>query len=90
MCTSVPMPRGGKTNRVNGTKLMAVVDGAGFPLALSVGSASPHEVALVEDTLEIGSICISSSRHSWHGVWQLRIWLQIYKGCWKFHFPLVS
>jgi len=26
------------------TKLMAVADGAGFPVALSVGSASPHEV----------------------------------------------
>jgi len=31
---------------------MAVADGAGFPIALSVGSASPHEVRLVEDTLE--------------------------------------
>ena len=31
---------------------MAVADGAGFPIALSVGSASPHEVRLVEETLE--------------------------------------
>jgi transposase len=31
---------------------MAVADGAGFPLAISVGSASPHEVKLVEDTLD--------------------------------------
>ena len=31
---------------------MAVADGAGFPIALSVGSASPHEVRLVEKTLE--------------------------------------
>jgi transposase len=31
---------------------MAVADGTGFPLAISVGSASPHEVKLVEDTLE--------------------------------------
>jgi transposase len=31
---------------------MAVADGAGFPLALSVGSASPHEVTLVEETLD--------------------------------------
>ena len=30
---------------------MAVADGTGFPLAISVGSASPHEVKLVEDTL---------------------------------------
>ena len=35
-----------------GTKLMAVADGAGFPVAISVGSASPHEVKLVEETLE--------------------------------------
>ena len=42
----------GKTKRGKGTKLMAVADGAGFPLALSVGSASPHEVRLVEETLD--------------------------------------
>ena len=42
----------GKTKRGKGTKLMAVADGAGFPVALSVGSASPHEVTLVEETLE--------------------------------------
>ena len=42
----------GKTKRGKGTKLMAVADGAGFPIALSVGSASPHEVRLVEKTLE--------------------------------------
>ena len=42
----------GKTKRGKGTKLMAVADGAGFPLAISVGSAAPHEVKLVEETLE--------------------------------------
>ena len=42
----------GKTKRGKGTKLMAVADGAGLPLAISVGSASPHEVTLVEDTLK--------------------------------------
>ena len=42
----------GKTKRGKGTKLMAVADGAGFPLAICVGSASPHEVTLVEDTLD--------------------------------------
>jgi transposase len=41
----------GKTKRGKGTKLMAVADGAGFPVALSVRSASPHEVRLVEETL---------------------------------------
>ena len=33
-----------------GTKL--IVDGVGFPIAVSVGSASPHEARLVEDTLD--------------------------------------
>ena len=42
----------GKTKRGKGTKLMAVADGAGFPIAISVGSASPHEVRLVEETLD--------------------------------------
>jgi hypothetical protein len=41
-----------KNKRGKGTKLMAVADGAGFPIAISVGSASPHEVRLVEETLE--------------------------------------
>jgi transposase len=31
---------------------MAVADGTGFPVAISVGSASPHEVRLVEETLD--------------------------------------
>ena len=42
----------GKTKRGKGTKLMAVADGAGLPLAISVGSASPHEVKLVEEILD--------------------------------------
>jgi transposase len=31
---------------------MAVADGSGLPLALNAASASPHEVTLVEQTLE--------------------------------------
>jgi len=31
---------------------MAVADAAGLPLAIHVASASPHEVTLVEDTLD--------------------------------------
>ena len=42
----------GITKRGKGTKLMAMADGAGFPLAISVGSAAPHEVKLVEDILQ--------------------------------------
>ena len=41
----------GKTKRGKGTKLMAMADGAGLPLAIHATSASPHEVTLVEDTL---------------------------------------
>jgi transposase len=44
----------GKTKRGKGTKLMAVADRAGFPLAVHTASASPHEVSLVGDTLAAG------------------------------------
>ena len=42
----------GKTKRGKGTKLMAVADGAGLPIAIHTTSASPHEITLVEATLE--------------------------------------
>jgi hypothetical protein len=42
----------GKTKRGKGSKIMAVADRAGLSLAVSVGSASPHEVTLVEMTLD--------------------------------------
>ncbi len=41
----------GKTKRGKGTKLMAVADRSGLPLAAHAESASPHEVTLVEPTL---------------------------------------
>ena len=41
----------GKTKRGKGTKLMALADASGLPLAVHVASASPHEVTLVEATL---------------------------------------
>jgi transposase len=41
----------GPTKRGKGTKLMAVADHAGLPVALHTCSASPHEVRLVDDTL---------------------------------------
>ena len=44
--------RVGTTKRGKGSKLMAVADRSGFPIALYVESASPHEVTLVEDTLK--------------------------------------
>ena len=42
----------GKTKRGKGTKIMGVADAHGLPLAVDVGSASPHEVTLVEATLD--------------------------------------
>src|SRR5437879_4790344 len=53
--TFAPAKRGGagvgKTKRGKGTKIMAVVDGAGLPVAVCVESATPHEVTLVQQTL---------------------------------------
>ncbi|MFN8303621.1 MAG: IS5 family transposase [Saprospiraceae bacterium] len=53
--TFVPAKKGtlcvGKTKRGKGTKIMALADRAGLPLAIYLASASPHEVTLVEDTL---------------------------------------
>ena len=42
----------GKTKRGKGTKLMAVADRAGLPVAIHTTSASPHEVTLVQDTVD--------------------------------------
>ncbi|HQW20597.1 MAG TPA: IS5 family transposase [Rhodocyclaceae bacterium] len=42
----------GKTKRGKGTKIMAVADRIGLPIAVHTESASPHEVTLVQATLE--------------------------------------
>lgn len=42
----------GPTKKGKGTKVMAICDSAGLPVSVSVHSASPHEVTLVEDVLE--------------------------------------
>ena len=42
----------GKTKRGKGSKLMAVADRSGLPLAVHLTSASPHEITLVHDTLK--------------------------------------
>src|SRR5690606_38041960 len=52
----------GKTKRGKGTKLMAVADGAGLPIALSTFIASPHEVTLVEPTLHASLVDDVSQR----------------------------
>ena len=54
--TFAPAKKGGgavgKTKRGKGTKIMAVADASGVPFAVYVASASPHEVTLVEATLD--------------------------------------
>jgi transposase len=42
----------GKTKRGKGTKLMVVASGEGIPLGVHVASASPHEIKLIETTLD--------------------------------------
>ena len=41
----------GNTRKGKGTKIMAIADGRGLPLAIGIESASPGEVTLVEATL---------------------------------------
>jgi len=42
----------GKTKCGKGTKIMAITDAQGPPIAMHVASATPHEVTLVHDTLD--------------------------------------
>lgn len=42
----------GKTKRGKGTKVMAIADAHGLPIAVDITSASPHEVTLVESTID--------------------------------------
>ena len=44
----------GKTKRGKGTKLVAVAEGSGLPVAVHTASASPPEVTLVGETLDAG------------------------------------
>ncbi|ULH26781.1 IS5 family transposase (plasmid) [Leptospira weilii] len=54
--TFVPAKKGaqksGKPKRGKGTKIMAIGDSHGLPIAFCTENASPHEVTLVERTLE--------------------------------------
>jgi transposase len=42
----------GPTRRGKGTKIMAIADRHGLPIAVGIASASPHETRLVEATLQ--------------------------------------
>ncbi len=42
----------GKTKRGKGTKIMGLTDSFGLPIAIDATSANPHEVTLIDDTLD--------------------------------------
>lgn len=44
----------GPTKRGKGTKVMAVADASGLPVAIDIASASPHGITLVEPLLDRG------------------------------------
>ena len=52
----------GKTKRGKGTKLMALANTSGLPLAVYAASASPHEVTLVEAMLAASCVGEESER----------------------------
>ena len=52
----------GKTKRGKGTKIMAVADRAGLPIAAHIASATPHEVTLVEPTLAASVVAARPER----------------------------
>lgn len=46
------VPKVGKTKRGKGSKLMVVADGQSIPSGVSVASASPHEVTLIDKRID--------------------------------------
>lgn len=54
--TFAPAKRGGpavgKTKKGKGSKMMVVVEADGLPVAITIDSATPHEVKLVKQTLD--------------------------------------
>ena len=52
----------GPTKRGKGTKIMVIADEGSLPIAISVASASPHEVTLVADTLAGRSVSKNPTR----------------------------
>jgi transposase len=42
----------GKTKKGKGTKIMGLTDASGLPIAIDATSAQPHEIKLVEQTLD--------------------------------------
>jgi hypothetical protein len=52
----------GNTKRGEGTKIMAIADAFGAPVACDIESASPHEIKLVEATIKSRFISKSPQR----------------------------
>jgi len=60
LCSSQKRGRGvGKTKRGKGSKIMAIADSHGLPVAISTHEASVHEIKLVEETI---SKCFSPTK----------------------------
>ena len=51
-----------KPKQGKGTKVMAIADRAGLPLAVHMEAASPYKVILVEPTL---AACVSAIMEKW-------------------------
>ena len=83
-----PAKRGGacvgKTKRGKGSKIMAIADRQGRPVAVHVESATPHEVTLVHATLaerfrhassrRVSSATTPTSRTDWMPNWRAMAW----------------
>ena len=52
----------GKTKRGKGTKIMAIAERSGLPVAIGIASASPHEATLVEETIDRGFLAAAPER----------------------------
>jgi hypothetical protein len=73
----------GKTKRGNGSKIMAIADRGGLPVAVHIESATPHEVTLVQATLAhrflnpfpcVSSVTTPTSRTAWMPTWPAVAW----------------
>ncbi len=83
-----PAKRGGagvgKTKRGKGSKIMAIADRRGLPIAVHIESATPHEVTLVHATLAqrfvkpfpvpVSSVTTPMSRTAWMPTWPAVAW----------------
>ena len=70
----------GKTKRGKGSKIMAITDRQGLPVAVHVESATPHEVRLVQATLanrssrRVSSATTPTNRTDWMKNWRAEAW----------------